>query len=221
MTAISSLWKMPSKARLNFVSRSWIRNRGRWPRSSRSISRLRACWAIHAVLGLLVQARYSTLRVPIETKKSTYNRRRQTVSTVKKSQASTVSACCRRNERQLSWSRCGAGGMPERASTVSHQRRRDGDPELAQLADDPNIAPVAVLAREPQDELAHLPAQRRSPRPPVRIGPVTRDDPSVPAQQRLRCNGKRLPRPTRQHPTQRRQYQPVACGQLRPPRIPP
>src|SRR6266545_6331629 len=34
---------------------------------------------------------------------------------------------------------------------VSHQRRRDGDPELAQLADDPNIAPVAVLAREPQD----------------------------------------------------------------------
>src|SRR6266511_1223324 len=156
---------MPSKARLNFASRSWIRNRGRWPRSSRSISRLRACWAIHAVLGLLVQARYSTLRVPIETKKSTYNRRSQTVSTVKKSQASTVSACCRRNERQLSWSRCGAGV----GEHVSHQRRRDSDPELAQLADDPNIAPLAVLAREPQDQLAHLRSQRRSPWPPVRV----------------------------------------------------
>ena len=34
---------------------------------------------------------------------------------------------------------------------VSHKRRRDGDLQLAQLADDPNIAPVAVLAREPQD----------------------------------------------------------------------
>jgi hypothetical protein len=55
--------------------------------------------------------------VPIETKNSTYKRRSQTVSTVKKSQASTVSACCRRNERQLSWWRLGAGGMPERAGT--------------------------------------------------------------------------------------------------------
>src|SRR5665647_3799750 len=108
MMLMPSLWKIPSKARLNFVSRSWIRKRTRLPRSSRSISRLRACWAIHAALGLLVQARYSTLRVPIETKNNTYSRRSQTVSTVKKSHASTVSACSRRNERQL-------GPAPERA----------------------------------------------------------------------------------------------------------
>jgi hypothetical protein len=63
------------------VSRSWIRKRGRWLRSSRSISRLRACWVIHDVSGLLVQAMYSTRRVPIETKNSTYRRRSQTVST--------------------------------------------------------------------------------------------------------------------------------------------
>src|SRR6266508_652887 len=31
MTFIPSPWKMASTARLNFVSRSWIRNRGRWP----------------------------------------------------------------------------------------------------------------------------------------------------------------------------------------------
>jgi hypothetical protein len=39
MTLIPSLWKMASKARLNFVSRSWIRNRERWPLSSMFISR--------------------------------------------------------------------------------------------------------------------------------------------------------------------------------------
>ena len=117
MMLMPSLWTMPSKARLNFVSRSWIRKRTRLPRSSRSISRLRACWAIHAALGLLVQARYSTLRVPIETKNNTYSRRSQTVSTVKKSHASTVSACSRRNERQLGPARSGVGGIPARAST--------------------------------------------------------------------------------------------------------
>jgi hypothetical protein len=52
---------------------------------SRSISRLRACCNIHAVFGLLVEARYSTRRLPIERKTSTYRRRSQTVSTVKKS----------------------------------------------------------------------------------------------------------------------------------------
>jgi hypothetical protein len=41
--------------------------------AAESISRLRACWVIHGVSGLLVQATYSTLRVPIETKNSTYN----------------------------------------------------------------------------------------------------------------------------------------------------
>jgi hypothetical protein len=42
---------------------------------------------------LLVQPTYSTLRVPIETKNSTYNRRSQTVSTVNKSQARIVCPC--------------------------------------------------------------------------------------------------------------------------------
>src|SRR6266567_5318648 len=36
ITLILSPWKTASKARLNFASRSWINNRGRWPRSSRA-----------------------------------------------------------------------------------------------------------------------------------------------------------------------------------------
>jgi hypothetical protein len=51
-------------------------------------------------------------------KTSTYSRRSQTVSTVKKSQARVLAACWRRKARQLGRSRCGAGGTPARASTL-------------------------------------------------------------------------------------------------------
>jgi hypothetical protein len=50
---------------------------------------------------LAVQATYSTRRVPIETKNNTYNRRSQTVSTVKKSQARIAFPCSCRKARQL------------------------------------------------------------------------------------------------------------------------
>src|SRR5919204_3532742 len=67
---------------LNFASRSWIRNRTRWPRSSRSIRRLRACCSIQAPSGLLLQAMYSIRRLPTWMKTSTWSRRSKTVSTV-------------------------------------------------------------------------------------------------------------------------------------------
>src|SRR6266511_2156080 len=44
-------------------------------------------------------------------------------------------------------------GCPEH---VAHQCGGDVDPELAQLADDPEVAPAVVLARQSQDQLAHL-----------------------------------------------------------------
>ena len=62
-----------------------------------------------------MQARYSSRRVAIEMKNSTYSRRSRTVSTVKKSQASIVAACWRTNERQLSDARSGAGGRSEQS----------------------------------------------------------------------------------------------------------
>jgi hypothetical protein len=86
----------------NLASRSWISGRGRCPPSSRSISRLGDCCSIQSPSGLLVQARYSIRRLPVRMKTSTYNRRRKTVSTVRKSRASVVVACWRRNERHFS-----------------------------------------------------------------------------------------------------------------------
>jgi hypothetical protein len=117
MMLMPSLRKIASKAQPNFLSRSWIRSSIRCCRSSNSISPLRACCVIHAIFGLVVHATNSIRRVAGEMKKSTYSRCIQTVSTVKKSQASVVAACWRRNDRQVVCARCGAGGRPSRANT--------------------------------------------------------------------------------------------------------
>jgi len=49
---------------------------------------------------------------------STYSRRSQTVSTVKKSHATIPAACWRRNARQVPAARRGAGSSPWRRSVV-------------------------------------------------------------------------------------------------------
>jgi hypothetical protein len=92
--------------------------------------------------------------------------------------------------------------VPDRGS-------RDRDAELAQLASDPQVAPTAVLAREPQDQLAHLTADWRPSGTAVRVGPAAGDQLPMPAQQRLRLNHERLPAASRQDPAQRREQQPV------------
>ena len=66
-----------------------------------------------------------------------------------------------------------------RLQDVAHQRGGDVDAEVAQLADDPDVASVGVLARQPQDELAHLDADRRPAgtpmRPPIGLTQRRRD----------------------------------------------
>jgi hypothetical protein len=52
ITAIPSLWKTWSKPPLNLASRSWMRKRNGCSLSSIAISRLRACWATQAPVGL-------------------------------------------------------------------------------------------------------------------------------------------------------------------------
>jgi hypothetical protein len=62
--------------------------------------------------GLAVTPPKWTRRLPSSMKKSTYNRRSHTVSTVRKSQAMIPEACARRNADQLSSARRGAGSIP-------------------------------------------------------------------------------------------------------------
>ena len=54
MIRISAPVKTASKAAANLLSRSRIRNRNRSARSSRSMSRLRACWVTQAAVGWAV-----------------------------------------------------------------------------------------------------------------------------------------------------------------------
>jgi len=100
-----------------------------------------------------------------------------------------------------------------------HQRRRDVDVELAQLADNPHVAPACVLARQPHDQVAHLAFDRRPARPPVRVCPPVSDQAPVPAQQRLRPHRERSPRAARRDSAERRQHEPVARLIPRPTRL--
>ena len=73
----------------------------------------RACWVIQAPVGLAVQPAKWTRRLPISMEKSTYSRCSEIVSTVKKSTASMLAACARRNARHEGPERSSAG--PSRA----------------------------------------------------------------------------------------------------------
>jgi hypothetical protein len=75
--------------------------------------------------------------------------------------------------------------QPGLLANAADQHRRDRDCQLAQFADNADVAPLAVLAGQPQDQLADILADRRPSRPPVRVGPAAGDQPPMPAQQRL------------------------------------
>jgi transposase len=81
-----------SNAAVNLASRSRIRNQNRSTRWSRSISRFRAIWVTHSLVGCAVTPARCTRRRSSSTMNSTYSRVNPTVSTVRKSQASIPAA---------------------------------------------------------------------------------------------------------------------------------
>jgi hypothetical protein len=79
---------------------------------------VRACWVIQAALGLAVTPARWTRRVSSSMKNSTYSRRSQMVSTVKRSPAMISVVCWRRNACQVVVARRSAGSSPWRRSVV-------------------------------------------------------------------------------------------------------
>ena len=63
MMRMLTVVKMASNAALNLASRSRMRNRKRLSASSRSMSRLRACWVSQAPMGWAVTPRMCMRRV--------------------------------------------------------------------------------------------------------------------------------------------------------------
>ncbi len=103
-------------------------------------------------------------------------------------------------------------GRPEQAAD---RRRPDPDPELAQLASDPDAAPAGVLPSEPEDELTDLGIDRRPSRatgPAVR--PLPPDQLAVPPEQGRRGDHEGDPAVPRNHPARRREQHPVDDPEL-------
>jgi hypothetical protein len=63
MTSAPTACQMSSKARVNLLSRSWIRTRTAVASFSRVTRRLRACWATYAPVGLAVTPASCTRRL--------------------------------------------------------------------------------------------------------------------------------------------------------------
>jgi hypothetical protein len=100
------------RAAANLLSRSWIRNRIGPARSTNVWTTFRACWVTHSAVGFVVMPARCSCRVASSMNTSTYKRRNNRVSTVKKSQATIPLACARRNSRHVSDDRRGTGAMP-------------------------------------------------------------------------------------------------------------
>jgi len=141
---------------VNLVSRSRIKNRNR-PRSSPScMRRLRACCVTHSPTGCEVAPSTWTRRVATSITNSTYSRCNKTVSTVKKSTANTPVAWARKNCRQVSADRAGAGATPARrriAHTVlvpirSLYPSRHNSPWMRRYPRSGSPWPAAAPARE-------------------------------------------------------------------------
>ena len=142
-------------------------------------------------------------------KNSTYSRRSQMVSTVKKSQARMPAACWRRNARQVVAVGRGAGVEPVAAQRGADRGCRDPDAEPEQLALDALVAPAWILPRQADDQLLQLLVKWRSPGSAVRVGPGAGDEPPVPAQQRLRPDEKARPAGSGQRTADRGEHRTV------------
>jgi hypothetical protein len=125
-------------------------------------------------------------------KKSTYRVFRNTVSTVKKSQARTPLPCALRNSLHVGPVRRGAGPRPP--------RRRIRLIELApmripSLRSSPWIRthPHRVLPTESRNELDGLDVERRPARSPLAVGPLPSHELAVPPEERLRHHHERAP----------------------------
>ena len=103
---------------------------------------------------------------------------------MKKSHASMLAACARRNSCQLGPERLGAGPRPARAR-AANGARRDGEAELRKLGRDALIAPARVPPREPQHQLTSLGVRRRAPWAATRVCPSPSQELAVPVQQGL------------------------------------
>ncbi len=181
-------------------------------RSPRSMSRLRACWAVHPPSGWALTPRTCTRRVLTSMTNSADRRLRKIVPAWKKSQAIGLSA----QERP-------PGGVhvprrrpaPPGGQDPPRRRRTDAVTEPAQFAVHPAVPPGRVLPRRPQHQGADLRAGAR-PAWPVLVRPFGCDQTAMPGRQRTRRDQPAGAQHSWKQPGQRRQDRPVGPVRLGP-----
>ena len=145
-----SLTKIASNVLVNLESQSRIKNLDCATWSSRSMSRLRACWATQSAVGCAVTPRMCTRRLACSTTAKQYSLVRSTVSQWKKSHAKIPLAWARRNSAQVGPERRGDGSIPARV-------------RIAQTVEAPTLWPMLAssppMRRYPQSGFS--PARRR------------------------------------------------------------
>jgi hypothetical protein len=147
---------------------------------------------------------------------STYSRRSKTVSTVKKSTATTPAAWACRTCRHETAGRLGAGATPARcrivhtvlAPTLPLYPRRHSSPWIRRYPRSGSPWPAAAPARGPPSPRPAGPAGA--------VGPAASDQVPMPTQQRRRLDEQAPPGRTGQQPRQPSQHRPVGPVDPRP-----
>jgi hypothetical protein len=135
-----------SNAAVNSVSLSWIRNLKLSARPLEGHQHVAGLLGHPLPVGWAVIPARCTRRVPCSTKNSTYRRRRNTVSTWKKSAARIVVAWASRNARPGLPGPPGCGIAPGVLQDLPHRRRREHVSQPGQLSVDAPV-PQAGLSR--------------------------------------------------------------------------
>ena len=151
-----------------------------------SMIRLRACWAARAPSGCGVTPRMCTRRVATSMTNSTYHRLRKTVSTMKKSPASSPSAGGAQESAPAGARTAWRGPVPPGPQHPPDGRLAHVAAGGGQLATGPAVSPGGVLPGQPQRPVADSCAGRW-PAWPSRIGPVAGAETAVPGQHSSRC----------------------------------
>jgi len=168
--------------------------------SPRSIRRLRACWAVQALVGCAVTPRMCTALVSISITNSTYTRRSSTVSTCRKSQARMPDAWAARTAARSATSAAARDRGQRQPGSVGSSPPPPGT-QARQLALDAPVPPARVLQRQLLHQCPRLGWDRR-PAQGIRIGPFPLDQAAVPGQQCARRHDPVQPQAPRQHPGQ-------------------
>src|SRR6266508_6560756 len=177
-----SLRKTASKLEVYLLSRSRIKKRKGAARSAIDQASWRACWVTQMPLGFAVRPARCTRRLPSSMKKSTYNRRSETVSTVKKSTASMLWAW--RPQKVAPGKPCSLAGRTQArlAEQLAHRGCGDGEAQPVKLAGDPLVSPARILAREAEHKLTDLAPDRRTTRS-TRVRPASVHQEPMPTKQ--------------------------------------